>query len=82
MLDLLNEIILKKLKSLPKNIKVKTIEFVNEVVNELKSITELGEDLEIEIRPKIVDILWEFRRKGIIQFDDTLLTFEKVQDIE
>lgn len=57
--------------------KVSTVEFVNMVVAQLR---ESGEQVnEDEIRPRIVDELWELHKRGVIRFSDDLIQFEKTQ---
>ncbi|MGC8596869.1 MAG: hypothetical protein ACP5NY_03010 [Thermocladium sp.] len=57
--------------------KVSTVEFVNMVVAQLR---ESGEQVnEDEVRPRIVDELWELHKRGVIRFSDDLIQFEKTQ---
>ncbi|GGP19926.1 hypothetical protein GCM10007981_05580 [Thermocladium modestius] len=56
--------------------KVSTLEFVNQVVKQMReSGLQFDED---EVRPRIVDDLWELHKRGIIRFSDDLLQFEKL----
>ncbi len=81
MIELVEKKILEKLKNVNKEVKVRTIDFVNEIIKELKKEIEIDSDKEVEIRPLIVDILWQYRKKGLVKFDDSLLTFEKISDL-
>lgn len=81
MIELVEKKVLEKLKSISKEVKVRTIDFVNEVIRELKKEIEIDSEREVEIRPLIVDILWQYRKRGLVKFDDSLLTFEKIGDL-
>ncbi len=56
--------------------KASTLEFVNKVVNQMREAgLKFDED---EIRPRIIDELWELHKRGVIRFSDDLLQFEKL----
>ena len=75
--ELAKEIVEKFLKEL-KGGKIKTIDFVNNVIDEVKKHIQIDEDTEITVRPYIVDVLWEYHKKKIIKFDSDLLNFDVV----
>ncbi len=76
---ILEQIILEELSKLQRGTKVRTLDFVNNIVNKLKEKTgEISEEMEVNIRGKIVDILWELQRKKIVKFEETLIRFEKL----
>lgn len=76
---ILEQIILEELSKLQRGTKVRTLDFVNNIVNKLKEKTgEISEEMEVNIRGKIVDILWELQRKKIVKFEETLIKFEKL----
>jgi hypothetical protein len=77
--ELLEELVLEELEKIQPGTKIRTLDFVNTIVNKLREKTELSEELEVEIRGKIVDILWELQRKKVIQFEETLIRFEKLK---
>ncbi len=75
----LEKVVLEELGRVQPHMKIKTIDFVNNVIEKLRSVIELNEELEVELRSKVVDILWELQRRGVVRFEDTLIRFEKVQ---
>ncbi len=76
---ILEQIVLEELSKLQRGTKVRTLDFVNNIVNKLKEKTgEISEEMEVNIRGKIVDILWELQRKKIVKFEETLIRFEKL----
>lgn len=76
-IELLTGIINNELGKLKPGDKVRTIEFVNKVIEEFSKGNKLSEEDETRLRPMVVDVLWELQRKGIIKFSDDLLIFEK-----
>lgn len=77
--NIVRQIVLEELEKLPPGTRVRTIEFVDSVIARLKENVELTEEQEADIRPLVVDVLWELHKQGIIRFDDTLIRFEKPQ---
>ncbi|MGC8570346.1 MAG: hypothetical protein ACP5L1_03350 [Caldivirga sp.] len=78
-LEALNRIINDELSKLKPGDKVRTIDFVNNVISSLSKGSRLSEDDEARLRPQVVDILWELQRRGVVKFSDDLLIFEKTQ---
>ncbi|NPA23641.1 MAG: hypothetical protein GXO23_05045 [Crenarchaeota archaeon] len=75
--QLLERLVLEELDKIQPKTKIRTIDFVNNVIEKIKNMLDINEELEMELRSKTVDILWELQRKGKIQFEDTLIRFEK-----
>ncbi len=76
---IIEQTIKEELDKLQRGTRVRTLDFVNNVVTRLREkLGEFNEDVEVDIRGKIVDILWELQRKNIIKFDETLIRFEKL----
>ncbi|MGC9135639.1 hypothetical protein [Caldivirga sp.] len=78
-LETLNRIINDELSKLKPGDKVRTIDFVNNVISSLSKGSRLSEDDEARLRPQVVDVLWELQRRGVVKFSDDLLIFEKTQ---
>ncbi|MGC9226039.1 hypothetical protein [Caldivirga sp.] len=78
-LEALNRIINDELSKLKPGDKVRTIDFVNNVISSLSKGSRLSEDDEARLRPQVVDVLWELQRRGVVKFSDDLLVFEKTQ---
>jgi len=55
---LLEQLVLEELEKINPGVKVRTLDFVNNIVNKIREKVELSEEMEINIRTKIVDILW------------------------
>jgi len=77
--EALNRIINDELSKLKPGDKVRTIDFVNNVISSLSKGSRLSEDDEARLRPQVVDVLWELQRRGVVKFSDDLLVFEKTQ---
>lgn len=76
--QILERTVQEELEKIQPKTKVRTIDFVNNVIDKIKSMLDIDEELEMELRSKVVDILWELQRKGKVQFEDTLIRFEKL----
>lgn len=76
-LESLSRIINDELSRLKPGDKVRTIEFVNNIMATLSKGSKLSDEDEARLRPLIVDVLWELQRKGVVKFSDDLLFFEK-----
>ncbi|NPA69557.1 MAG: hypothetical protein GXO26_02000 [Crenarchaeota archaeon] len=76
--QILERTVQEELEKIQPKTKVRTIDFVNNVIDKIKSMLDINEELEMELRSKVVDILWELQRKGKVQFEDTLIRFEKL----
>ncbi len=76
-LEALSRIINDELSRLKPGDKVRTIEFVNNIMATLSKGSRLSDEDEARLRPLIVDVLWELQRKGVVKFSDDLLFFEK-----
>jgi len=76
---ILEEIILDELNKLSRGTKIRTLDFVNTVINRLKEkVGDISEELEVNIRSRIVDILWDLQRRKVVKFEETLIRFEKL----
>ncbi len=76
--QILEKTVQEELEKIQPRTKIRTIDFVNNVIEKIKNMLDINEDLEMELRSKTVDILWELQRRGKIQFEDTLIRFEKL----
>ncbi|NPB00040.1 MAG: hypothetical protein GXO10_01560 [Crenarchaeota archaeon] len=76
--QILERIVYEELEKIQPKTKIRTLDFVNNVIEKIKNTLEINEELEMELRSKVVDILWELQRKGKVQFEDTLIRFEKL----
>ncbi len=77
--NVIRQIVEEELEKIPPGTRMKTIEFVDSVIRRLREQIELSEEQEADIRPLVVDVLWELHKRGVIRFDDTLIRFEKPQ---
>ncbi|KUO93561.1 MAG: hypothetical protein AT713_02345 [Caldivirga sp. JCHS_4] len=77
--ETISRIVGEELSRLKPGDKVRTIEFVNKVMEEYGKEVKLSEDDEARLRPMVVDVLWELQRRGVVKFSDDLLVFERVQ---
>ncbi len=77
--DLLSRCVLERLGKIDKNVKVRTLDFVNSVIEEIRARVGLSESEEMIARSRVVDLLWELRRRGVLKFDDDLLYFQRVE---
>ncbi len=76
--QILERTVQEELEKMQPKTKIRTIDFVNNVIEKIKNMLEIDEELEMDLRSKVVDILWELQRKGKVQFEDTLIRFEKL----
>ncbi len=75
---IVEKLVIEELEKIQPRTKIRTLDFVNNIVERLRSIIEINEEVEINVRSKIVDILWELQRRRIVQFEDSLIRFEKL----
>ena len=75
---IVEKLVIEELEKIQPRTKVRTLDFVNNIVERLRSIIEINEEVEINVRSKIVDILWELQRRRVVQFEDSLIRFEKL----